>query len=75
MHTNMLVYVQVQRVGGLAQLSQVLELPRFVLANSASIVEFLTSPKDKTRTTLTMDDLTAALAEYGINARKPEFYI
>jgi len=31
--------------------------------------------KDKTRTTLTMDDLSAALAEYGINARKPEFYI
>ncbi|KAH0836643.1 transcription initiation factor TFIID 23-30kDa subunit-domain-containing protein [Lanmaoa asiatica] len=31
--------------------------------------------KDKTRTTLTMEDLSAALAEYGINARKPEFYI
>ncbi|KAI9464186.1 transcription initiation factor TFIID 23-30kDa subunit-domain-containing protein [Boletus coccyginus] len=31
--------------------------------------------KDKTRTTLTMDDLSAALAEYGINARKPEFYL
>ncbi|KAF8957443.1 transcription initiation factor TFIID 23-30kDa subunit-domain-containing protein [Flammula alnicola] len=33
------------------------------------------SAKDKTRTTLTMDDLSAALAEYGINARKPEYYI
>lgn len=33
------------------------------------------SAKDKTRTTLTMDDLGAALAEYGINARKPEYYI
>ncbi|OAX39814.1 transcription initiation factor IID, TAF10 subunit [Rhizopogon vinicolor AM-OR11-026] len=33
------------------------------------------SAKDKTRTTLTMDDLSAALAEYGINARKPEFYL
>ena len=31
--------------------------------------------QDKTRTTLTMDDLSAALAEYGINARKPEFYM
>ncbi|PFH46880.1 hypothetical protein AMATHDRAFT_153560 [Amanita thiersii Skay4041] len=33
------------------------------------------SIKDKTRTTLTMDDLSAALAEYGISARKPEFYM
>ncbi|KAJ3497924.1 hypothetical protein NLJ89_g10284 [Agrocybe chaxingu] len=33
------------------------------------------SAKDKTRTTLTMDDLSAALAEYGINSRKPEYYI
>ncbi|KAF8202121.1 transcription initiation factor TFIID 23-30kDa subunit-domain-containing protein [Pholiota molesta] len=33
------------------------------------------SAKDKTRTTLTMDDLSAALAEYGISARKPEYYI
>ena len=32
-------------------------------------------PKDKTKTTLTMDDLGAALAEYGINSRKPEFYM
>ncbi|KAF8141637.1 transcription initiation factor TFIID 23-30kDa subunit-domain-containing protein [Boletus edulis] len=31
--------------------------------------------KDKTRTTLTMDDLSAALAEYGITARKPDFYL
>lgn len=31
--------------------------------------------QDKTRTTLTMEDLSAALAEYGINARKPEFYM
>ncbi|KAF8325930.1 transcription initiation factor IID TAF10 subunit [Amanita rubescens] len=35
----------------------------------------LGSVKDKTRTTLTMDDLSSALAEYGINARKPEFYM
>lgn len=31
--------------------------------------------KDKTRTTLTMDDLSSALAEYGINAKKPDFYL
>lgn len=31
--------------------------------------------QDKTRTTLTMEDLSAALSEYGINARKPEFYM
>jgi len=31
--------------------------------------------RDKTRTTLTMEDLSAALSEYGINARKPEFYM
>ncbi|KAF9245251.1 transcription initiation factor TFIID 23-30kDa subunit-domain-containing protein [Melanogaster broomeanus] len=35
----------------------------------------LEDPADKTRTTLTMDDLSAALSEYGINARKPEFYL
>ncbi|KAL0953595.1 hypothetical protein HGRIS_004803 [Hohenbuehelia grisea] len=35
----------------------------------------LGASKDKTRTTLTMDDLSSALAEYGINARKPEFYL
>ncbi|KAH6916234.1 transcription initiation factor TFIID 23-30kDa subunit-domain-containing protein [Coprinopsis sp. MPI-PUGE-AT-0042] len=33
------------------------------------------SSKDKTRTTLTMEDLSAALAEYGINSRKPEYYL
>jgi len=33
------------------------------------------SVKDKTRTTLTMDDLSSALAEYGINARKPEYFL
>ncbi|KAJ8094344.1 hypothetical protein PQX77_009848 [Marasmius sp. AFHP31] len=31
--------------------------------------------KDRTRTTLTMDDLSSALAEYGINSRKPDFYL
>ncbi|KAH9935923.1 transcription initiation factor IID TAF10 subunit [Epithele typhae] len=31
--------------------------------------------QEKTKTTLTMDDLGAALAEYGINSRKPEFYM
>ncbi|KAJ3486810.1 hypothetical protein NLI96_g3983 [Meripilus lineatus] len=33
------------------------------------------SARDKTKTTLTMDDLSAALAEYGITSRKPEFYM
>lgn len=31
--------------------------------------------REKARTTLTMEDLSAALAEYGINSRKPEFYM
>jgi len=75
MHTNMLAFVQMRRVDGLARLFQVLELLRFASANPAFIDEFLTFLKDKTRTTLTMDDLSAALAEYGINARKPEFYL
>jgi len=34
-----------------------------------------TSLKDKTKTVLTMDDLSSALNEYGINARKPDFYL
>ncbi|PVG02036.1 putative TAF10-TFIID and SAGA subunit [Serendipita vermifera] len=29
----------------------------------------------KVKTVLTMDDLSAALAEYGVNARKPEYYL
>ncbi|THH33386.1 hypothetical protein EUX98_g854 [Antrodiella citrinella] len=33
------------------------------------------SARDKTKTTLIMEDLSAALAEYGITARKPEFYM
>ncbi|EIW58627.1 transcription initiation factor IID TAF10 subunit [Trametes versicolor FP-101664 SS1] len=33
------------------------------------------SARDKTKTTLTMDDLGSALAEYGINSRKPDFYM
>ncbi|KAG8983946.1 Transcription initiation factor TFIID subunit 10 [Tulasnella sp. JGI-2019a] len=31
--------------------------------------------KDKTKTILTMDDLGAALTEYGITARKPDFFL
>lgn len=74
MHTNMLVYAQTQRVGGLAQPFQV-QVPRYAIAKPYSKHQVPDISKDKTRTTLTMDDLGAALAEYGINARKPEFYI
>lgn len=31
--------------------------------------------QDKTKTTLLMEDLSSALAEYGINSRKPEYYL
>jgi len=34
-----------------------------------------TATKDKTKTVLTMDDLSSALGEYGINARKPEYFL
>ncbi|KAF8582788.1 transcription initiation factor IID, TAF10 subunit [Ramaria rubella] len=33
------------------------------------------SARDKTKTVLTMDDLSAALSEYGINSKKPEFFM
>ncbi|OBZ73833.1 Transcription initiation factor TFIID subunit 10 [Grifola frondosa] len=33
------------------------------------------SARDKTKTTLMMEDLSSALSEYGITSRKPEFYI
>lgn len=63
-----------QLAGGLAQPFQGLGVSRFVAATFL-VPKSLTFSKDKTRTTLTMDDLSAALGEYGINARKPEFYI
>ncbi|KZS94455.1 transcription initiation factor IID, TAF10 subunit [Sistotremastrum niveocremeum HHB9708] len=31
--------------------------------------------KDKTKTTLMMEDLTAALSDHGVSARKPEYYL
>ncbi|KAJ7583410.1 transcription initiation factor IID, TAF10 subunit [Mycena floridula] len=37
--------------------------------------QFGPASKDRTRTTLTMDDLSSALGEYGINARKPDYYL
>lgn len=39
------------------------------------VADMLGGFQDKTKTVLTMDDLSAALGEYGINARKPEFYL
>jgi len=33
------------------------------------------SARDKTKTTLMMEDLSAALTEYGITSRKPEYYL
>ncbi|KAI0923799.1 hypothetical protein AcV5_009249 [Taiwanofungus camphoratus] len=33
------------------------------------------SARDKTKTSLMMEDLSAALAEYGITSRKPDFYM
>ncbi|EPT00707.1 transcription initiation factor IID TAF10 subunit [Fomitopsis schrenkii] len=33
------------------------------------------SARDKTKTTLMMEDLSSALAEYGITSRKPEYYL
>lgn len=41
----------------------------------SSVADMLGGFQDKTKTVLTMDDLSAALGEYGINARKPEFYL
>ncbi|OSX64295.1 hypothetical protein POSPLADRAFT_1137032 [Postia placenta MAD-698-R-SB12] len=35
----------------------------------------LNAVQDKTKTTLMMEDLSAALSEYGITSRKPEFYM
>lgn len=31
--------------------------------------------QDRTKTVLTMEDLSAALSDHGVNARKPEFYL
>lgn len=43
--------------------------------NAATVIFSFLLGQDKARTTLTMEDLSAALAEYGINSRKPEFYM
>jgi transcription initiation factor TFIID subunit 10 len=43
--------------------------------HSVLLTDTLFILQDKTRTTLTMEDLSAALGEYGINSRKPEFYL
>lgn len=43
-------------------------------AAAAAAASSNTGGKDKSRTVLTMDDLSAALGEYGVNARRAEFY-
>src|SRR6267154_6396898 len=70
--TNMLVYVRTLLVvvPAAPSLGQV---PRCVISFHLTALHKISCSQDKTRTALTMDDLSAALAEYGINARKPEF--
>ncbi|PWN33908.1 uncharacterized protein FA14DRAFT_161533 [Meira miltonrushii] len=41
---------------------------------AAAAATAASSSKDRSRTVLTMDDLSAALGEYGINARRADFY-
>lgn len=50
-------------------------LPEFVASTYKTLICFDLLVQDKTKTTLMMEDLSAALAEYGINARKPDFYL
>lgn len=50
----------------------------FTKDRSSALVSLCSTPfflQDKTKTTLTMDDLSAALGEYNINAKKPEFFM
>lgn len=79
MLTSMLAYEQTPRVAVRGQInpSQGRARLRYVGYNQYASLSGVDSKlsKDKTRTTLTMDDLSAALGEYGINARKPEFYM
>ena len=79
MRISMLVYALMPRVvvRGRMHHCQDPALRRYVLLALLSVSGSGDSHavKDKTRTTLTMDDLSAALGEYGINARKPEFYM
>lgn len=50
--------------------------PRYVPGETASpLINPSLSFQDKTKTTLTMEDLSAALSEYNINAKKPEFFM
>lgn len=44
------------------------------VAAAAAAAAAASSSKDRSRTILTMDDLSAALGEYGINARRADFY-
>jgi hypothetical protein len=64
------VRVQIKALG----LQGCVPFPHF-LFRSLSTASFIKNLQDRTRTTLTMEDLSAALSEYGINSRKPEFYL
>lgn len=72
--------IRTNAAGGRARSNQVLgpgtSRVRLYSSQSTSPAHrMLCPPQDKTRTTLTMEDLSAALSDYGINARKPEFYL
>lgn len=77
MHTSMLAFAPMLPPVGEDVHLLVVDLPEYahyivlhiMFQDSHGVLQ------DKTKTTLTMEDLSAALAEYGINARKPEFYM
>jgi hypothetical protein len=62
--------IRMGRVGLLHQ-SRPARASFFITARRLTLVGF----QDKSKTVLTLEDLSSALAEYGINARKPEYYL
>ncbi|KAH9995369.1 transcription initiation factor TFIID 23-30kDa subunit-domain-containing protein, partial [Russula compacta] len=65
--------IRTNATGGRARANQGPGSSRVAVVRFQSLTGF-SYLQDKTRTTLTMEDLSAALSEYGINSRKPEFY-